>query len=381
MSPLPFDDLGSSLVNGVGHEAVFKDQGLDVLPPPRSVLSRLDFWAHPPLKEHHLRRVDTGFALKYVTTDGKELELDDSGEDACVEDCKSQLNPEKLEAEAKNPLEKYNNVLNPEGEMNMCITYCRDEFEVMCFPRDASVQVRDGGCVAMDRLVIGNEILVAKQSTEGAWGLHFDKVIGFLHRDAEVSYDCLCIEHEFGSLNLTHGHLVFVQRPGSLDAAVPARCVHVGDRVLVLWVDGSLVASTVTSIAIAVKQGAYAPLTNSGTILVDGAAASCYALPPSVLDAISFRALAAVTGDVQSAAHATMLPLRLSNRSQSHRKDTAVCDSGKGLRPQLRGGSSELIISKTVAKETLVKSSKAPTGMHPYAWGLYFALTWDPLLG
>lgn len=57
---------------------------------------------------------------------------------------------------------------------------------------------------------------------------------------------------------------------------VAAEDVHEGDRLRVM-LEGRMMASVVIEVKMEVKQGYYAPLTDAGTLMVNGVLASCYA--------------------------------------------------------------------------------------------------------
>ena len=103
-------------------------------------------------------------------------------------------------------------------------------------------------------------------------------------------------------LRVTPGHLLW-----QLDAASAAAGNHsleharvtfarrliAGDYLLVTAEDGRLTAELVTDITLQEVQGVYAPLTRHGTVIANGAVASCYAQV-----------------DSQAVAHWALLPVR-----------------------------------------------------------------------
>merc|ERR1719161_2822673 len=77
---------------------------------------------------------------------------------------------------------------------------------------------------------------------------------------------------------MTKNHIVFVAGPqGRIDK--PAGAVHVGEKVFAV-IDDAIVESTVVQIhSRSSSRGMFAPLTQTGTVVVDGVVASNYALP------------------------------------------------------------------------------------------------------
>ncbi|CAK8989893.1 Desert hedgehog protein A (Cephalic hedgehog protein) (Desert hedgehog protein 1) (DHH-1) (X-CHH) [Cleaved into: Desert hedgehog protein A N-product [Durusdinium trenchii] len=96
--------------------------------------------------------------------------------------------------------------------------------------------------------------------------------------EAEV----LQITHEQGKLELTAGHLLFAQKASDSFAPTVARDVRPGHRLAAPWVDGSVAKPEVLRIDTVRRKGLFAPLLACGTLLVDGTAASCYALPTPI---------------------------------------------------------------------------------------------------
>lgn len=76
-------------------------------------------------------------------------------------------------------------------------------------------------------------------------------------------------------LKITEDHLLFVEKEGEA-TAIPARYVTVGDTVFVRGDLGALERDAVQNISHVHEKGVYAPVTLSGTILVNDVLTSCY---------------------------------------------------------------------------------------------------------
>lgn len=144
-----------------------------------------------------------------------------------------------------------------------------------CFPGDATVTVQGTGAKRISDVNIGDLVLVQRPGTDEL--LH-EPVLAFLHKlrhteeeSSTLSY--VAITHAHGELHASAEHLVFLA--GGVDAQM--REVRPGDRLRVV-VDGKLLESDVLSVSsVAAGRDAYAPLTASGTVVVDGVVASNYA--------------------------------------------------------------------------------------------------------
>lgn len=236
-------------------------------------------------------------------------------------------------------------------EQTRCATFCQGQFEIVCFSGDSTVMVRDRGRLPIADLKQGDLVLAAVPREGGGWKMCFDPVVAFLHYAPSHEGPALRIEHELGHLELTSTHFVLVEKPGSSTGAVPlmAKEVSVGDRLLAPWVDGSLTSPKVTHIEQVWRKGFFAPLTCCGTLLVDGTAASCFAIPGNIVESPNYQQLVELVGasNVHSLCQALSLPLRAAHRLSL--QDDPAC--------------------KWAALET--ETSKTIEFFHPYMWFCY----------
>jgi len=148
-----------------------------------------------------------------------------------------------------------------------------------CFPGEATM-LTDRGRVSAANVRVGDRVLVELSS---GGGLAYEPIIGFLHKQeansgSKSSY--LNVQHARGEFKATANHLVFVEVEGGGRRSVLVSDLRVGDRFLALSKDD--ITATAPSAIVSIrpttsKIGLYAPLTMSGTILVDGVVASAYA--------------------------------------------------------------------------------------------------------
>ncbi|CAB9526116.1 Warthog protein [Seminavis robusta] len=130
-----------------------------------------------------------------------------------------------------------------------------------CFSEDSTVEVLGKGTVSMKHLNVGDKVHGAHST--------YEPVYGFAHYDRAGKTEFLKIHmkgNNWGPLEVTGDHLVYVN-----EKFLPAKSVQVGDSLQVE--DGSAV---VTKITRRWKTGLYAPLTPSGTLLVNGVKVSSY---------------------------------------------------------------------------------------------------------
>jgi hypothetical protein len=140
--------------------------------------------------------------------------------------------------------------------------YCRCQGQ-SCFGSSAKVEL-ESGFISVNEISEGDRV----KTLAG-----FEPVLGFLHKST-ANVEFLAIEHEQGTIELSPGHYLYAA-DGSI---VMARDVNVGDRL-------STATSPITVISIKTVsvKGFVAPLTPSGTIIVDGVAASVYASSDTII--------------------------------------------------------------------------------------------------
>jgi hypothetical protein len=164
---------------------------------------------------------------------------------------------------------------------------------VECFPGDATVQVNGRGRTLLSSVHEGDNVLVQRD----AGTFVSEPVLGFLHLvhggPSKTSL-FLTVVHSKGEHRATGNHIVFVL--GSANKAVDQ--LQVGDQLL---------ATEGPSAVLAIRRdtgnsGMFAPVTHSGTLVVDGVLASSYATPGSRLRL------------PHSVAHSIFFPLRMYHR-------------------------------------------------------------------
>ncbi|PRD38478.1 UNVERIFIED_CONTAM: dhh-b [Trichonephila clavipes] len=142
-----------------------------------------------------------------------------------------------------------------------------------CFKATSTVMTKVGYKKMAD-LKIGDEV-VSKFEVNGV--LSFSKVIAFLHRDKHMNVTFVRIQTNSSNiLLLTQRHLIFKWK-NEIPTATYAMHVKEGDFIYTRSVTNQTMLATVTNVSLLTLKGVYAPLTESGTIVVDGIWVSCYA--------------------------------------------------------------------------------------------------------
>ncbi|MBN3274556.1 SHH protein, partial [Polyodon spathula] len=146
-----------------------------------------------------------------------------------------------------------------------------------CFPGSARVTLAGGQLVTLSALRPGARVL----AVDGSGRVVPSQVLLFLDRDVGWKTQFVVLETEETQLRLTPSHLIFLAPNRTLDPklyrASFASRVQPGHFVLVGH-QRELRPSRVRAVSLEEGVGVHAPLTEHGTLLVDGVLASCYAL-------------------------------------------------------------------------------------------------------
>ena len=139
-----------------------------------------------------------------------------------------------------------------------------------CFPGSALFLDKFGLERAMGSLQIGDQVQAIVNEE-----IRAEPVITFIHCQPGLLQEFLSITTTTNkNLKITEDHLLFVEKKGEAKT-VPARDVKIGDTVYVRQND-AVGTDTVENISRVFEKGVYAPVTLSGTILVDDVHTSCY---------------------------------------------------------------------------------------------------------
>ena len=123
----------------------------------------------------------------------------------------------------------------------------------------------------MTDLRLGDDIMTVKDGK-----LVSTKVLGFLDKRINHTTDYLKLVVEDGkSLFISPNHAMFIKEEGNTVKSILAKDAQLGDLVF-LQDNMDIVLAQINDILLHLKQGAYVPLTDAGTLLVDGILVSCY---------------------------------------------------------------------------------------------------------
>ena len=166
----------------------------------------------------------------------------------------------------------------PEVNGNVIVDGIVCEKEDACFPGNASVTLKGGEKVRMDKVKIGDYVLSIHPSTGKPV---YSKVYLWAHRDPHVTATFLHITHPHGHLHISANHLIL---SGEQRRPVPAGHLAVGDTIHSLLSPAATATATAISVPVlhihtCTQVGYYAPFTNNGLIVVDGIASSVYSQP------------------------------------------------------------------------------------------------------
>lgn len=164
----------------------------------------------------------------------------------------------------------------------------------ICFAGHATVQIENGTTIAMRNLRVGDKIRVGRDK--------FEAVYAFAKRNEDISaqYLRLIWKKSRESLDVSATHMIW-----SNGRMIPASQVRIGDFI---WVNDRV--AFVSRIKNITHVGAYAPLTFSGRIVVNGVLASTYVSYQST-EYLVLGNTTHIEWNAHDLAHAFMTPIRL----------------------------------------------------------------------
>ena len=129
------------------------------------------------------------------------------------------------------------------------------------------------GPVTIETLQLGQNVLTVQANT-----LLFTPFLGWIHKHSKQSATFFTLETSSQRIVLSGTHVIFIKsnrnqvNPGTTfaDSVKIGDLLHIRENNETKWEE-------VLSIKTNIRKGIYAPLTSSGTILVDNVLASCYA--------------------------------------------------------------------------------------------------------
>ncbi|KAK2148476.1 hypothetical protein LSH36_496g02069 [Paralvinella palmiformis] len=174
------------------------------------------------------------------------------------------------------------------NRMKRCRCFCRRKWERQfhccecaqsgCFPGSAHVTLADGKVIEIGDLEPGQKLLTANKDGR----IYSDTVLGYLDRRNDIIGRYRKVVTSSGEqLMLSRSHVIYVSANNNTNDVTPryAQDITIGDYVLIAK-DSHLVSTLVINITSHHMQGAFVPLTQSGTLLVDNVLTSCYASFP-----------------------------------------------------------------------------------------------------
>ena len=168
----------------------------------------------------------------------------------------------------------------------------------VCFPASAQVQLVSGGSRAVSNLKAYDQLLTLGLDRSGkkVTKAKASPFYTYLHFEKEATSEFFVLKCENGlELSISGAHLLFKRNAeGKVSRAIMAKNIEIGDNLLHMNENKVIENVKVLGIEIKTLQGVFAPLTKSGTLIVDGFLVSCYAHVDSHIQA-----------------HASMAPLRL----------------------------------------------------------------------
>ena len=149
-----------------------------------------------------------------------------------------------------------------------------------CFPGDSTVVTRERGEVLLRNLKIGEHIRTYENAKLNSSFL-FTEVLNFLDEEHNIARSYIRFDTIDGLfVEATPSHLIYVVNNKNRERIIYAKDIRTGYRLISVKMKDNKILKTnseVISITRTWKQGAFAPLTSKGTLLVNSILVSCYA--------------------------------------------------------------------------------------------------------
>ncbi len=163
---------------------------------------------------------------------------------------------------------------------NVCMQYtCSSTPTRSCFPGRSLVLIKNGSKKSLSNLKIGEHVLVLNKNNQ----LIYEPIRGFIHLKRTDLFDYLLIKIKLDdhmntstSLYISTNHLIFFANDTELNSAVFAGQLRPKDRIKYFY-KNELISAKIERISLTKEEGYYAPLTPSGTIIIDNILVSNYA--------------------------------------------------------------------------------------------------------
>ncbi|CAF2754902.1 unnamed protein product [Rotaria sp. Silwood2] len=164
---------------------------------------------------------------------------------------------------------------------NVCLQYTcvTERREPKCFPGRSIVVTENGLMKSLSNIEIGDRVLVMNKENK----LIYEPIEGFIHLKRNGLFSFLLINIEIDDhrnittcLFISPNHLIFLANDTELKSAIFASQLRLGDHVKYVY-KNEIISAKIQNIYLTIEEGYYAPLTPSGTIIIDNALVSNYA--------------------------------------------------------------------------------------------------------
>jgi len=181
---------------------------------------------------------------------------------------------------------------NPAGPV--CSVIVDTAGENNCFPGDSTVHVMGRGSILMKHLKLSDQVLTQSGT--------YSKVYSFGHYQPEANLMYMQLYSKETTLQISKDHMVFINAATS----VAAGSLNVGDTVLL----GAGKSTSITRIDTGYARGAFAPFTESGSIVVNDVLVSNYIAMDDQHHKLTIFGIA-LPVSYQWMAHASQVPHRI----------------------------------------------------------------------